>query len=55
MVYFCSDSIEQLKKDVAEMYTYFVAEDEEGKDMVYDRVNPDYISEWWKGDILNGL
>lgn len=48
MVYFCSDSVEQLKKDVAEMYTYFVAEDEEGNDMVYDRVNPSYISEWWK-------
>lgn len=55
MAYFCNDSISQLEKDVAEMYTYFVAEDENGNDMVYDRVDPSYISRWWKGDILNGL
>ena len=55
MAYFCNDSIERLADDVAEMYTYFSAEDENGNDMVYDRVAPDYIQKWWKGEILNGL
>lgn len=55
MAYFCNDSVAKLEEDVAEMYTYFVAEDENGNDMVYDRVDPSYISKWWKGDILNGL
>lgn len=48
MVYFCNDSIEQLEKDIEEMYTYFVAEDEEGNDMVYDRIDPKYITQWWE-------
>ncbi len=55
MAYFCNSSVEQLSDDVAKMYTYFVAEDENGNDMVYDRVDPNYIKKWLRGEIINGL
>ena len=55
MAYFCNESTEQLDQDIAEMYSYFDAKDEEDNDMVYDRIIPSYIHKWWSGEILKEL
>lgn len=55
MAYFCHESVDKLAEDVEEMYTYFKATDEEGNDIVYDRIDPEYIRKWEGGEILNGL
>ena len=55
MAYFCSDSLADLKEDVREFYEHFEAVDENGNDMVYDRVDPDYIEKWYSGEVLHEL
>ncbi len=37
----------RLAEDTKKAYSYFIAEDTEGKDMVFDRMNTDAISTWW--------
>ena len=49
-VYFCNDSIEKLRDDVMKMNELFQALDENGNDLVYDRVDPEYIVSWWAGN-----
>lgn len=55
MAYFCNTSFEKLAKDVEEMYKYISVKGENGEDLIFDRVNPEYIVSWEKGEILNGL
>ncbi len=55
VAYFCNDSVDQLARDVAEMYQYIRVEDENGKDMIYDRIDPEYIRRWQKGEILKEI
>ena len=47
LVGFCNESEECLRDDVAEAYRLFSAVDVDGRDMVYDRINPDMITTWW--------
>ncbi len=55
MVYFCNDSVDKLADDVEKMYQFISVTGENGEDLIYDRVNPQYIRKWWKGEILNEL
>mgnify|MGYP004591957595 FL=1 len=55
MAYFCNDSVIALEDDVCKFYQYFKAVDANGHDMIYDYINPYYIEQWYKGDILNEL
>lgn len=47
LVGFCNESEECLKNDVAEAYRLFAAVDIAGRDMVYDRIDPNLITTWW--------
>lgn len=47
MIHFCNQSAEQLAKDVEQANKVFFVLDENGKDMVYDRINPTVIANWW--------
>lgn len=48
MFQFTSCSPQQLQNDVEKMYTLFGVYDENGSDMIYDRIDPSLIAEWWK-------
>lgn len=55
MVYFCSESEENLVEDIKKLYELFKAVDENGNDLIYNRVDPTYLTAWWTGEIINGL
>lgn len=55
MVYFCSVSEDELIEDVRKLYEQFEVLDEEGNDLLYNRVEPEYLKKWWNGEIINGL
>ena len=44
---FSSESVEELKLDVEKAYAKLKITDEHGKDMIYDRMNPEEILTWW--------
>ena len=39
--------MEELKLDVEKAYAKLKITDEHGKDMIYDRMNPEEILTWW--------
>lgn len=47
MVHFCNTSAEKLAKDVARSNELYSVKDENGNDMIYDRMNTSIISDWW--------
>ena len=47
MAYFGSESPDKLAADVARFYELIRVEDISGKDMVYDRVDPETVRTWW--------
>lgn len=47
MVHFCNHSAEKLAEDVEYANSVFSVKDEDGKDMVYDRMDPAVIANWW--------
>ena len=47
MFQFISRSPNQLQKDVEKMYALFGVYDENGSDMIYDRIDTSLIAEWW--------
>lgn len=47
MAYFCHESAEKLAGDVDLMYRMIHVENEYGEDMIYDRINPQDIAQWW--------
>lgn len=52
MVHFCNHSAEKLASDVECANRIYSAKDENGADMVYDRMDPSVIANWWtKRDI----
>lgn len=55
MAYFCNTSISKLADDVEEMYQYMSVTGTDGEDLIFDRVNPEYIKAWEKREIINGL
>ena len=48
MAYFCSESDDVLANAVDRMYQYVKVTDEEGNDMIYDRVDTDTVRNWWR-------
>ena len=44
---FSSESVEELKLDVEKAYAKLKITDEHGKDMIYDRMDPEEILTWW--------
>ncbi len=47
MVHFCNHSAEKLAEDVSYANSVYSIKNEDGTDMVYDRINPAIIAEWW--------
>lgn len=47
MVHFCNHSAEKLSRDIEYANSVYSILDENGKDMVYDRMNPSVIANWW--------
>lgn len=47
---FSSESVEELKKDVDEAYAHLEIIDDNGNDMIYDRINTEEILTWWGGN-----
>ncbi|MBQ4516223.1 MAG: hypothetical protein II978_05490 [Clostridia bacterium] len=47
MVHFCNHSPEKLAEDVAHANNVYSVRDENGNDMVYDRMDPSVITKWW--------
>ncbi len=47
MFHFCNESAECLAKDVEYANSVYSVLDEDGKDMVYDRIDPKIIKNWW--------
>ena len=48
MVHFCNHSAEALAKDIAYANNTYSVKDENGMDMVYNRINPSIVAEHWK-------
>ena len=48
MIHFCNHSAEKLAKDVAYANAVYSVKDENGNDMVYDRMNPAIVANWWR-------
>lgn len=48
LVGFCHESEARLRDDLAQAYRLFGAYDTMGRDMVYDRINPELLMTWWK-------
>ena len=48
MIHFCNHSAEQLATDVEQSNKVFSVRNENNIDMVYDRINPTVIANWWK-------
>ena len=47
MIHFCNHSAQALAKDVERANSLCSVNDENGKDMVYDRISPSVIADWW--------
>ena len=47
MFAFCSDSPKKLRQDVEKAYELFSVTDENGNDMLYDRIDTALIESWW--------
>lgn len=47
MIHFCNHSAEQLSKDVEYANNVYSVLNEKRNDMVYDRMNPSVIANWW--------
>lgn len=47
MIHFCNHSAEKLAEDVAHANKVYSAVDEANNDMVYDRMDPAVIANWW--------
>ena len=47
MIHFCNHSAEKLAKDIEFANDIYSVKDENGKDMIYDRMNPTVIANWW--------
>ena len=50
LVGFASNDAKQLEEDVLEAYRRFHVANENGEDMIYDRIIPGTIASWWKGE-----
>lgn len=50
MFQFISHSPNQLQKDVERMYALFGVYDENGADMIYDRIDTYLIAQWWNSN-----
>lgn len=48
IVHMCSESACDLAADVEKMYSLIETNGTEGEDMIYDRVDPEVILQWWK-------
>lgn len=55
VVYFCNDSVDQLCEDISLLNTVITAEDTAGNDLIYDRVDPEYVRQWWNKELLSSL
>lgn len=47
MIHFCNHSAEKLAEDVACANSVYSVKDEAGQDMIYDRMDPAVIANWW--------
>lgn len=48
LVGFTNDNVEELKKDIDTAYESIVIEDENGNNMLYDKLNTQRILDWWE-------
>lgn len=48
MFNFCHEDTRRLQKDVEEAYRLFSVTDQQGQDMIYDRIDCSVIPGWWK-------
>lgn len=48
MFHFCNASAEKLAEDIAFANSVYSVKNENGQDMVYDRIDPDFVKNWWK-------
>lgn len=48
MIHFCNHSPRALADDIAYANSVYQALDEKGDDMVYDRIDPEYVAAWWR-------
>lgn len=49
MIHFCNESAEALANDVKKSHELYSVKDQNGQDMVYDRMDPETVRNWWKG------
>lgn len=49
LVHFCSADAADFAADVRRLYELVSVTDEQGRDMIYDRVDPEQVSHWWDG------
>lgn len=55
MFQFVNHSSKQLRKDVEKMYALFGVYDENGSDIIYDRIDTSLITKWWNADKNDGI
>lgn len=48
MFSFCHEDPQRLRQDVADAYACLTITNEQGGDMIYDRVDPQLIEDWWR-------
>lgn len=48
MVHFCNESPQALADDVAEANRLYGVFDADGRDMIYDRIEPSTVAGWWR-------
>lgn len=48
MAYFCAENVSDIVKDVKKAYDLVSILDENGNDLIYDRIDLDVIENWWK-------
>ena len=48
MFSFCSESTEEIKEDLDVAYQLFSVVDQDGNDMVYDRIDTSVVPQWWE-------
>ena len=51
MIHLCNSDPERLSKDTEKTNRLYSLINEEGKDIVYDRISPTIVSNWWRNQI----